>query len=802
MTTQIYTVILGLIIWFTVGATNNNTSFVSEVNRHSQSKAEFTVLLQNKTTCRSTANVKKCLLQMTTGSKEPTNLMIFNNSKTITARNIRAKLPSNLSDINQNATNCTILLPQHSCNLSFLPGNIAHSPTTVAIVGNNASTSFITIEVIKASSLGGAILGLVGSVSLQNNSGDTLTQSTNGRFTFSTAIMKGSVYNVTVSSQPSTQTCKVSNGTGVMGNSDINNVRVTCSYNGIYTLTTNCHSAYSANNGASWGTLLNQQCGRGVTPASPIAVNSSGIIYLSTGGVDIQSIIYSSDGTTWTPISIPWPIGDIGDWTNSIFALNSTLYSGSGNGYLSYTLDNGVTWTTGASNPDNSSINGLFVNSNGKVYVGTNNGNIFYSSNNGAAWTKTQNKPDNSSIVDLAVNNKSIVYAVTTNSVSPLYSSNGITWTSMGALPGGNNKTISVYAINDTIYVGTDTGNILYTLNNGSTWVTLASKPDSSGVQYLVINQGSISPSFVETSGLVAVNNGQVTVTVKNLLSLPATGVHAELPENWVGVISTVGSNCHLVAPQGNCTLKFSSTIPYAPGSFNVVGTVGTNETQIISRLALVFSLNNYFVYYVDSAQNQAYVVDNNNAGSEGFWEPGSDVAIWGISENSTTTVPSPDGSQGATQYLGQQNCEGVNDGLCNTDNVLIYYNSYDMNSPIPFSDYAAGLCYQSITGGANQGDWYLPSGCELASGLYYTDSAPRTYINCTPLTTGVYSIFGLGFLPNLTSMSRYWTSTEDSYGADAFVFTQRYSPGGGGGYGGYGKLNSFYTRCVRRLVY
>ncbi|WP_131762485.1 hypothetical protein [Legionella jamestowniensis] len=79
--------------------------------------------------------------------------------------------------------------------------------------------------------LGGTISGLVGSVSLQNNGGDTLTRTTNGSFTFSTPVAEGSPYNVTVSSQPVTQTCMVTNGSGTMGSSDVINVAVNCTEN-------------------------------------------------------------------------------------------------------------------------------------------------------------------------------------------------------------------------------------------------------------------------------------------------------------------------------------------------------------------------------------------------------------------------------------------------------------------------------------------------------------------------------------------------------------------------------------------
>ena len=77
--------------------------------------------------------------------------------------------------------------------------------------------------------VGGAVSGLSGTAVLQNNSGDNLTVSTNGSFTFATAVADGAAYAVTVLTQPSTETCSVSSGTGTISGANITNVSVVCS---------------------------------------------------------------------------------------------------------------------------------------------------------------------------------------------------------------------------------------------------------------------------------------------------------------------------------------------------------------------------------------------------------------------------------------------------------------------------------------------------------------------------------------------------------------------------------------------
>ena len=77
-------------------------------------------------------------------------------------------------------------------------------------------------------SVGGTVFGLSGSVVLQDNGGDNLSVAANGSFTFATQLAAGAAYNVTVQSNPSGQTCTVSNGSGTVGSANVTNVAVSC----------------------------------------------------------------------------------------------------------------------------------------------------------------------------------------------------------------------------------------------------------------------------------------------------------------------------------------------------------------------------------------------------------------------------------------------------------------------------------------------------------------------------------------------------------------------------------------------
>jgi hypothetical protein len=78
----------------------------------------------------------------------------------------------------------------------------------------------------------GTVSGLTGTgLVLQNNNADDNTVTANGSFTFTTTIVTGLNYAVTVKTQPNTptQTCYVNNGSGTMGSANVTNVNIFCS---------------------------------------------------------------------------------------------------------------------------------------------------------------------------------------------------------------------------------------------------------------------------------------------------------------------------------------------------------------------------------------------------------------------------------------------------------------------------------------------------------------------------------------------------------------------------------------------
>ena len=106
-----------------------------------------------------------------------------------------------------------------SCTVSNGSGTVGSANVTNVAVSCASVASY---------SVGGTVSGLSGTVVLQDNGGDDLSVTANGSFTFATAVASGAGYSVTVKTNPSGQSCTVSNGSGTVGSANVTNVAVSC----------------------------------------------------------------------------------------------------------------------------------------------------------------------------------------------------------------------------------------------------------------------------------------------------------------------------------------------------------------------------------------------------------------------------------------------------------------------------------------------------------------------------------------------------------------------------------------------
>jgi hypothetical protein len=113
--------------------------------------------------------------------------------------------------------------PSQQCTVNNGSGTVAGNVTNIAI--NCVSNSF---------TVGGTVSGLAGSgLVLTLNGANDLPIGSDGSFTFATSVLSGAQYRVRVATQPANpaQVCTVASGDGTIGNTNVNNVRVSCAAN-------------------------------------------------------------------------------------------------------------------------------------------------------------------------------------------------------------------------------------------------------------------------------------------------------------------------------------------------------------------------------------------------------------------------------------------------------------------------------------------------------------------------------------------------------------------------------------------
>jgi hypothetical protein len=146
--------------------------------------------------------------------------------------------------------------------------------------------------------VGGAISGLLGSVTLQDNGADNLSINSNGSFTFATPIADGGAYSVTVSSQPSNQTCTVTHASNSISGANVTNVAVACVSGASFTVPGNYSFTVPSGvtsltiaaigggggGGGYFGTSVGGHGGDGAQVNSTLSVSPGQVLSLVVGG--------------------------------------------------------------------------------------------------------------------------------------------------------------------------------------------------------------------------------------------------------------------------------------------------------------------------------------------------------------------------------------------------------------------------------------------------------------------------------------------------------------------------------------
>lgn len=192
-------------------------------------------------------------------------------------------------------------------------------------------------------------------------------------------------------------------------------------------------------------------------------------------------------------------------------------------------------------------------------------------------------------------------------------------------------------------------------------------------------------------------------------------------------------------------------------------------------------------------------------------------ISILGIDSLSIPSNPSPIKPSYPIETPNYIPCHGNSDGVCNTNNVISYYNynrTSGGNTPTPLNHYAAGLCYDySIDSSGNSpctkndcyNHWYLPAICEMGpdtdgSGCAadiqnITDNLP--FLIGDPKQNPIMSCkLGMNCLAG-----DYWSSTEFSINPKKMAWYESFASSGNSFQFNTIKAIPLGVRCSRKLT-
>ena len=462
-------------------------------------------------------------------------------------------------------------------------------------------------------------------------------------------------------------------------------------------------------------------------------------------------------------------------------------------------------------------------------------------------WTFT---PIGSPVVSVSnTGTATVSYTVTNNSEKPhqlLLSSStpaGITQSGGPCVLAGKSATCTLTLNINGSQLPADNlsgGPILCQVNNGAPYPNQCYQPSPAdmlvitrttapGNTTLSASVSTLALSVNKPGTNAALNGMPRQITITNTGANAATGLNVSYPTWPTGTTATstcsgnlgAGSSCTItITPGSNATSSCNTGIAPTPGIITVSATnVATAATSNVVVLDYGCQYQGGFLYAVDDTTPNtgsiggkvASLVDQaapNISGPQAssiIWSSngsgGAYDIIYGISETSTPSSADPN----TNQQAGQTACLGNSNGVCNTNNIYVYYENVATNHPINLSYYAAGLCKGTING---YSDWYLPAICEM--------DAVNTYVSCSSGTQSMLS--SLSFLigdPSVATPSTsctppsgtnclaglYWSSTELSLDPhdDARLEFFRHT-GSIQAFGG--KFNQLGVRCSRNLSY
>jgi hypothetical protein len=432
---------------------------------------------------------------------------------------------------------------------------------TGIISGNAISDVAITCDDIPSPvasityPVSGTLSGLVGTLTLQNNTGDNLVLTQNGAFSFANKLISSASYNVTILTQPNAPyECFVTNnGTGVVSSLVNAPITLICDTS-VLVIATEGGISYSSDFGNTFQTITTAS-----TP--PIANNSVS----SVAGInDLTKTFAATDGGGLSILeNFGQNIATLNTGTTPAIAHNTTtdiFVSGDGsrvyvatNGGISVSQDFGQTFPTlftGATiGFANNSMESVYVSDDGtKLYVAHILG-LSISTDSGGTWNPITNATHNG--FGNAGNGGNYVEAIKVSSDGTrLYA--GINSDSNDAAPGTE-------------------GGLAYSSDSGNTWTTIT---NDSGIGFgiagdngdqvygLFVSSDGVRLYVATAEGLAVSTNSGASFSMKRDIGAPGNNEATDVVVNRDGTkifVATVGGLA--VSTDSGTTYSLKTTI-------------------------------------------------------------------------------------------------------------------------------------------------------------------------------------------------------------------------------------------------
>ena len=438
------------------------------------------------------------------------------------------------------------------------------------------------------------VSGLNGAVTLLNNGGNALTLNADGLFNFTSKVLSGSSYLVTVQTQPVGQTCLVTNGSGAIISVNVSNVSVSCTTN-TYTVGGNVSGLASGNTVTllnNTGNALQVTAIGSFTFTTAVLSGNSYLVTVQTQPVGQNCVVSNAagniSGSDVTTVSVVCTTNVTAAYTvaGNVFGLSGILkLQNNGGNEITLTANGGFIFTTplasglpyavtvsaqpigqtcsvsfGSGTNISANVWGVIVtcSASGATYtVGGSLGNGMASSTIPLTNTRDTGTPEVLNVVTNGTANAYPFTFVTTQGtggtynitagaagMSTCYVSNG-----MGVITSANVTglvvTCATQAAGTYTVSGTVSGlaaNLILSLG-GSQTVTLPA--GATGFTFptpLPASTSTVTVQTQPTGQTCAVVNGDVTITTANVTNVEVTCVSNSLASTIGGTVTGLGA--------------------------------------------------------------------------------------------------------------------------------------------------------------------------------------------------------------------------------------------------------------------